>query len=209
MESSTRGGFLIAGSLIGFFGFIVPGLYAVAYDPPANSAAAQINLMNLKDFGSFLGGSTGGSSLGIYNGFSGPVDFHITLWALILMFVLGIFATRYDVETGIIWLKRLQKWTYIGSSLLIVGEFIWDFRYNQTPPEIIQKFISDLDGTKAAIAASHYLSGELGFGALILLFGLLLGYVGAVPKLGCALITLFCMTFVGLLIYTKVTTGAW
>ena len=43
MESSTRGGFLIAGSIVAFFGFILPGVYGVNYNPPAHSAAASIN----------------------------------------------------------------------------------------------------------------------------------------------------------------------
>jgi hypothetical protein len=66
MDSKTRGNFLIAGSIISFIGFVIPALYGVNYDPPAQSAAAQIDISKLPDFqGAIM--STGG---GVYNGFS-------------------------------------------------------------------------------------------------------------------------------------------
>jgi hypothetical protein len=48
MESSARGKFLIAGSVIGFIGFVIPGLYGVGYNPPPHSRYAKIQLDQLK-----------------------------------------------------------------------------------------------------------------------------------------------------------------
>lgn len=205
MESSTRGGFLIAGSIVALIGFGISGMYGVGYNPPAHSAAASINVGKLEGFGGPFSSASGG----VYSGFGGPVDFHLTLVAIVIMFGLGLFALKFDIEQGI----ALLRWTHHGASistgLFITGQFIWAFRFGGTPPGIAQKFIADLGGSQSAIAASHYLSGELGLGALILFFGLLLGSVGAFPKTGCTLLALFCLAFVGLLIYTRVSTGAW
>jgi hypothetical protein len=205
MTSNIRGWFLIIGSIIAFIGFTLPVLYGVSYSPPAHSAAASINIAALPGFGgafSFAGG-------GVYNGFSGPVDFHDTLIAIILSFGLGLFALKFDIEHGIPWVKYLHHTASALAQVFIVGQFIWKFRSGGTPPEIIQKFIADLGGTPSAIAASHYLSGLLGGGTLILLFGFLVGTVGYVSWWGCLLLFAACLVFAVLLLYTKATTGAW
>lgn len=205
MESSTRGGFLIAGSIIAFIGFILPGLYGVSYNPPAQSDAASINVGGLNGFGGPISSASGG----VYNGFGGPIDFHSTLIAIAIMFGLGLFAFKFDVEDGMKWLRYTHHGASISTGLFVTGQFIWAFRSGGTPPAITQKFIADLGGSQSAIVASHYLSGLLGFGTLILFFGLILGSVGAYPKIGGTLLALFCLAFVVLLFYTKVTTGAW
>jgi hypothetical protein len=205
MESSTRGKFLVTGSIIAFFGFLVPGVYGVSYNPPAHSAAASINIGGLDGFGGPFSSASGG----VYNGFGGPADFHVALTAILIMFGLGLFALKFDIERGIAWLRRTHHWASISAGLIVVWQFIWAFRSGGTPPAITQKFIADLGGSQSAITASNYLSGLLGFGTLILFFGLLLGFVGASPKFGGKLLALFCLVFVGLLLYTRVSTGAW
>src|SRR5579859_8031685 len=91
MTSSTRGTFLIVGSIIAFIGFLLPGMYGVSYNPPPGSAAASINIGSLPGFD----GSFSSPSGGVYNGFSGPVDFHFTLFAIIAWFALGLFALNF------------------------------------------------------------------------------------------------------------------
>jgi len=157
MTGSTRGGFLIAGSIIAFIGFLLPVLYGVSYTPPADSAAASINIAALPGFG----GSFSSASAGVYNGFSGPVDFHDTLIAIIVSFGLGLSARVFDIEHGISLVKNLHHTASALTQVFIVGQFVWKFRSGGTPPEIIQKFIADLGGSPSAIAASHYLSGSL------------------------------------------------
>jgi hypothetical protein len=211
MESSTRGKFLIAGSIIAFIGFILPGLYGVSYNPPANSATASINIGALQGFGGPFSSAGGG----VYNGFGGPVDFHLTLFAILVWFGLGLYALKFDVDKGIALVnkagkhsKKYQAFTAFAQGLIIL-QFIWAFRSGGTPSAITQKFIDDLGGGQAAIDASHYLSGLLGFGTLILFFGLLVGSVGWYSRRGCLVLTAFCVIFVVLLLFTKVTTGAW
>ena len=201
MTSNIRGWFLIIGSVIAIIGFTLPVLYGVSYSPPAHSAAASINILALPGFGGGIGG--------VYNGFSGPVDFHDTLIAIIVSFGLGLFALVFDIEEGIPWVKNLHHTASSLTQVFIVGTFIWKFRSGGTPPEIIQKFIADLGGSPSAIAASHYLSGSLGGGTLILLFGFLVGIVGYASWWGCLLLFAACLVFAALLLYTKATTGAW
>lgn len=205
MTSNIRGWFLIIGSIIAIIGFTLPVLYGVGYTPPVHSAAASINVGALPGFGGAFSDAGGG----VYNGFSGPVDFHGTLIAILVSFGLGLFALMFDIEHGISLVKYFHHTASALTQVFIVGTFIWKFRSGGTPPEVIQKFIADLGGSSSAIAASHYLSGSLGGGALILLFGFLVGTVGYISWWGCLLLILACLVFVALLLYTKATTGAW
>ena len=205
MTSSIRGWFLIIGSIIAIIGFSIPGLYGVSYNPPAQSAAASINVGALEGFG----GSFSSASGGVYSGFGGPVDFHLTLLAILVTFGLGLFAFVFDVQQGVDWVNNTHHILSVASQMYSVGLFIWAFRSGGTPSAIPQKFIADLGGSQSAIIASHYLSGTLGLGTLILFFGFLVGSVGAYSQWGCALLILFCLAFGGLLIYTKVSTGVW
>ena len=211
MESSIRGKFLIAGSIIAFIGFLLPGMYGVSYNPPATSTAASINVGALQGFG----GSFSSASGGVYNGFGGPVDFHLTLIAILVWFGLGLYALKFDADRGIGLINKAGKHSKAFHALtalaqgLIILQFIWAFRSGGTPSAITQKFIADLGGGQAAIDASHYLSGLLGFGTLILFFGVLVGSVGWYSRWGCLILTCFCVIFVVLLLWTKVTTGAW
>lgn len=205
MKSSTRGGFLIAGSIIAFIGFLIPGLYGVSYDPPAHSAAANITLNTLSNFNGAITSATGG----VYNSFSGPIDLHTTLLAIAVTAILGFLAEAIDLDKAVAWVKNTHHVLSVGFQLYSIGGIIWQFRYNETPSQITEKFIADLGGSQAAITASHYLSASLGFGFLILFFGFLVGSVGAYSRVGCALLILFCLIFAGLLIYTKATTGVW
>lgn len=205
MTSKTRGSFLIAGSIIAFIGFLIPALYGVSYDPPAQSAAAQINLSTLAGFNGIVTNATGG----VYNGFSGPLDLHITLISIIVTGILGFLAEIINLDEAIAWVQTTFHLLSVSSQLFTVGGIIWQFRSGGAPSEITQKFIADVGGSQSAIDASHYLSGSLGVGFLILFFGFLVGSVGAYSGVGCTLLVLFCLIFAGLLIFTKVTTGAW
>lgn len=117
MPSSVRGWFLIIGSIIAIIGFTLPVLYGVDYTPPAHSAAASINIAALPGFGgafSFAGG-------GVYNGFSGPVDFHDTLIAIIVSFGLGLFGLVFDIEQGISLVKHFYHAASAVAQAFVVG----------------------------------------------------------------------------------------
>ncbi len=195
----------MVGSIIAIIGFTLPVMYGVSYDPPAHSAAASISINTLQGFGGAFSFAYGG----VYNGFSGPVDFHDTLIAILISFGLGFLATKIDIEDGMSLVKFFHHTASALTQLFIVGQFIWKFKSGGTPPEIIQKFVADLGNSQSAIAASHYLSGSLGGGLLILFFGFLVGFVGWASWFGCGILVLFCLIFAGLLFYTKVTTGTW
>ena len=149
MTSNIRGWFLIIGSVIAIIGFTLPVLYGVSYSPPAHAAAASIDIAALPDFGGAFSDASGG----VYNGFSGPVDLHDTLIAIIVLFGLSLFALKFDIEHGIPWVKYLHHTASAVTQVFIVGMFIWKFRSRGAPPEIIKKFIADLGGSSSAIAA--------------------------------------------------------
>lgn len=200
MESSTRGKLLIIGSVIGFIGFAIPGLYGVGYNPPARSSYARINLGHLKGFASSLSGPRDA----VFNGFGGPDNFHWAFIALGTMAVLGLLAHVIDFEDASLILKVFHHSLSLLSTLVVLGSFIWAFRYNHVPPVVSKLFISDLGGGPHAAAASRYLQGQLGFGTLILGFGLLLGLYGASAVLG-AIMTLAVIVLI-VLIATHVLT---
>lgn len=210
MTSKTRGGFLIAGSIIAFIGFLLPGLYGVNYSPPAHFSAANIDLSKLAGFT----GAFSTATAGVYNGFSGPIDLPFTLGAIVVTAILGFLAPLINYDEGIelannVLPKNVHNFVSVLSQLGIVGGIIWQFRSGGTPSQVTQKFIADLGGGQSAIATSHYLSASLGFGFLILFFGFLVGSVGAYTRLGCLLLVGFCLLFGAALLYTKITTGVW
>lgn len=205
MSSKVRGAFLMIGSIIAFIGFVIPGLYGVTYNPPAHSEASKIVLNTLPHFT----GGVSGSNFGVYNGFGGPIDLHITWISIIVTFLLGFFAEVVDIDKTVQWLKKNHPLLAVFSQITAIGSIIWKFRFNQTPSEIPQAFIADLKGSTLAVSASHYLSSTLGLGFLILLFGFVVGSVGAYSGRGCALLTIFILAFFGLLLYTRITTGVW
>lgn len=212
MTGKTRGGFLIAGSIIAFIGFLIPGLYGISYNPPANSAAANIVLSKLTGFNSAVALNT--TNAGVYNGFSGPIDLHVTLVSIIVTGILGLLAPFIPYGKGIDLAKKaLPQSVHSGltviSELGIVGGIIWQFRSGGMPSQVTQKFIANLGGGQAAISASHYLSASLGFGFLILFFGFLVAYVGANSRVGCFFLVAFCLFFGTALLYTRITTGVW
>jgi hypothetical protein len=200
MESSTRGKLLIIGAIIGFIGFVIPGLYGVGYAPPSKSSYAKISLGQLKGFR----GSLSGPRDAVFNGFSGPNNFHWAFIALGTMVVLGLLAHIIDFDTA----GRILRYTHHGlsllSSLIVLGSFIWAFRYNHVPPAVTNLFVSDLGGGPRAVAASHYLQGQLGFGTLILGFGMLVGLYGVSALLGGAMTLLVILLII--LIGTHVLT---
>jgi hypothetical protein len=200
MESSARGKLLIVGAAVGFIGFVIPGLYGVAYDPPPKSSYANINLGQLKGFR----GSLSGKNDAVFNGFSGPDSFHWAFVALATMVVLGFLAHIIDIEDA----GKVLRYTHHGlsllSSLIVLGSFIWAFRYNHVPSAVTNLFISDLGGGPHAIAASHYLQGQLGFGTLILGFGMLIGLYGASALVGLAFTLLIVILII--LIATHILT---
>jgi hypothetical protein len=114
--------------------------------------------------------------------------------------VVGCIGLVWDVDQGIKWAARTHHAVGAGAVLAPVATFIWAFRFNRTPPAVTAAFVKDLGGGKAAVAASHYLTGQLGFGALILFFGMLVAFAGVMPRVGCALLTLFVVAFVVLAI---------
>lgn len=205
MSSKVRGQFLIAGSIIAFIGFLIPGLYGVSYHPPTHSTASKIVLNNLPHFS----GSITTATSGVYNGFSGPIDLHFTWISIIVTFALGLFAEIVDLDKTVGWIKKNHPPLSVASQLITIGSIIWSFRFNQTPSQIPQAFIADLGGSQMARDASHYLSATLGLGFLILLFGFLVGSAGAYSKRGCLLLAAAILVFLGLLIYTRLTTGVW
>jgi hypothetical protein len=200
MESSARGKFLIAGSIIGFVGFVIPGLYGVGYSPPSGSPYAQINLGSLNGFR----GSLSGPSDAVFNGFGGPVNFHFALIALATMAVLGLVAHVMDIDNAARILRYAHQGLALLSTLVVLGSFIWAFRYNHVPPAVSSLFVKDLGGGTQARAASHYLQGQLGLGALILGFGLIVGLYGVSALLGGAVTVL--VIILAVLIGTRVLT---
>jgi hypothetical protein len=224
MTGKTRGSFLIAGSIIAFIGFLIPGLYGVSYNPPANSAAAHIVLSKLPGFGSAVALNT--ANAGVYNGFGGPIHdaLSVTLISIIVTGALGLLAPFIPYDRGLKQVEKhidlarnvlpnLPKNVHSGLSVIselgIVGGIIWQFRSGGMPSQITQNFIADLGGGQVAIDASHYLSASLGFGFLILFFGFLVGSVGAYTRFGCFLLVGFCLLFGVALLYTRITTGVW
>jgi hypothetical protein len=180
MSSATRGKFLIVGAVIGFLGFIIPGLYGVGYNPPAGSVYAKISLNQLQGFRSSLSNPNNA----VFNGFGGPANFHWALVALCTMAILGILAHFMDFETASKVLKYLHHGLALVSSLVILGSFIWAFRSNHLPQAVTDLFIKDLGGGAQAQTAAHYLQGQLGLGALIMGLGFLVGLYGVSVLVG-------------------------
>jgi hypothetical protein len=200
MESSTRGKFLIVGAVIGFIGFVIPGLYGVGYDPPAGSPYARISLATLKGFR----GSLSTANDAVFNGFGGPDSFHWAFVALGTMIALGLLAHVVDFNAAAKILRYTHHALSLTSVLVVVGSFIWAFRYNHVPPAVTHLFIADLGGGPNAVAASHYLQGQLGFGTLILGLGFLIGLFGISALLGG--IATLLVVILGVLIGTHVLT---
>jgi hypothetical protein len=182
MDSATRGKFLIAGAIIGFLGFIIPGLYGVGYNPPAGSPYAKISLNQLPGFKSSLSNPNDA----VFNGFGGPANFHWALVALCTMAVLGLLAHFIDFNDAAKLLKYIHHGLSLASSLVILGSFIWAFRGNHLPQAVTDLFIKDLGGGTQAKAAAQYLQGQLGLGTLILGLGFLIGLYGTSAVVGCA-----------------------
>lgn len=181
MDSAARGKFLIVGAVIGFIGFIIPGLYGVGYNPPAGSSYAKISLNQLPGFKSSLSNPNDA----VFNGFGGPADFHWAFVALCTMAVLGVLAHVMDIDNASKVLKFLHHGLSLASSLVILGSFIWAFRGDHLPQAVVNLFVKDLGGGAQANAAAHYLQGQLGFGTLILGFGFLVGLYGVSAVVGC------------------------
>jgi hypothetical protein len=192
MESSTRGKFLLVGSVIGFIGFVIPGLYGVAYSPPAHSRYASIKLNQLKGFR----GAVSTPNDAVFNGFGGPAHFHYALVALGTMVVLGVLAHMVDFDNAAKILRFLHHGLSLVSSLVVLGSFIWAFRGNHLPAEVTNLFIKDLGGGHRAIVASHYLQGQLGFGTIILGLGFLVGLYGSSAIIGAAFTVLIIILII-------------
>ncbi len=211
LSNDVRGRFLIWGSIIAFVGFLIPGLYGVNYAPPTGFNPQSIDFSKLKDFNGALSGTNGG----VYNGFGGPVDLHPTLYAIIISAILGFIAFRVDLDRAIAVSKNavsyipLLKGASISAQLLSLVQLVWGFRNNMIPTEIMQKFITDLGNNQQAIKTAHYLQASLGFGTLIMIFGLLIAFVGITPRVGCALVVGSIALFIIGLIITRIVTGAW
>ncbi|MFC1408613.1 hypothetical protein ACEZCY_04870 [Streptacidiphilus sp. N1-12] len=201
MESRARAGFLMGGSGFALLWLAFPGLYGIDYSPPAHSAAAAVDLTKLKDFKGTVSSPTGG----VFNGFSGPADFHGAFIAICVMFGIGllVMVTGIDIEDAV-GLAKVLKLGDIGAKIFVVATFIWGFFFNHTPNEIRATFVRDLGGGPAAVADSKYLTASLGLGTLLLFFGLLVGFIGISPAGGCALVSLFVLSFIGLIIYASV-----
>lgn len=186
MTSAARGKVLIVGAAIAFIAFVLPGLYGVAYAPPAGTPYASIRIDALAGFGGGLSGATGG----VYNGFQGPFDFQKTLWVIIVLLLQGLLAQRIDFDTAGTLIRRIFYWVIpLGTAVLALGQFVWAFRYDHLPQAVTDRFISDLGGGQQAIAASQYLHGELGASTLLLGLGLIVAYYGVKARTGL-LITL-------------------
>lgn len=213
MTSKSRGIFLIVGGVIGGLGLLIPGLYGVSFDPPANTTYANVDLTKL---GGFSSAPVIGQDSAVYNAFGGPVNFAATQVAVLVMLAVGILvvALKIDVEAAertaqkagnvlgyIVHGHIVVKLSAIGSAAVVIANFIWGFRFNRTPPAITQAFVADLGGGKSATTAAQYLSGSLGLGALILFFGLLLGFAGAFPRIGCSVLLLLVAAFIVLLLF--------
>ncbi|GAA4254397.1 hypothetical protein [Dactylosporangium darangshiense] len=99
---------------------------------------------------------------------------------------------------------KLYKGSWLTSAVVLVATFIWAFRFGHTPKSVGDKLVADLGGGPDAVAATPYLNAELGLGALILLFGLLVGSVGVSPRVGGTLLGLFCLTLLVLCIAGQV-----
>lgn len=201
MESGTRSGFLISGSVIAFIGFVFPGLYGITYAPPAN---AGLPAADSDQVHAFLG------SLQVYNGFDGPYDFKGLFISIIVMFALGI-ATRFmDFGTAYALLGRAQRIAHVAhhsigllSGLSVIAIFIWQFRYGDTPVSIQERFVTAVGGGKAAVEASHYVTASLGLTALIVLFGFLIGLIGVYPKIFGIITALAIIGFIVLIIVAR------
>ena len=212
MSSSVRSAFLLIGSAIALLSFWLPGLYGVVYNAPAGSAAANVTLTSLPAFS----GVIVNAQSGVYSGFSGPANLSLSLDALIGMAVLGVVSLLFsDVDSAsnalkkVNSIKQLSRIGSIGSGTLAAAIFLWSFRFNMVPDSIHDAFVHALGNSQTAIQDANYLHGQPGATTLTLLFGLLLGYAGAVPKIGCALLIALVVLFVVGLVLTKVTTGAW
>jgi hypothetical protein len=153
----------------------------------------------LDGFNGFFAVQTGA----IYNGFNGPANLHVALVALGIMAVLALASLAIDLDSAAGIAKVVQP-GWLSGALTVAATFIWAFRFDRTPPSIRDKLIADLGGGPDAVAAAQYLNAQLGLGALILLFGLLVGAVGASPRLGGTLLGLFCLTFLVLCIVGQV-----
>ena len=214
MTSRGRGLFLIAGGVITGLGLVIPGLYGVSFSPPAGSRYAAIDLARLAGFSA---AAVGNSQSAVYNGFGGPVSFVATQVADLVMLIVGIVVAVRNVEVSsaqstvlragqaaqfVVHKHIVLKLSAIGAAAITVGNFIWAFRFNETPPAITRLFVADLGGGQNAVAASHYLSGSLGAGTVLLFFGLLIGFAGAFPRIGCSVLLGFVALFiVGLFVH--------
>lgn len=177
MSSSTRGKFLLAGSVIAFIGFVIPGMYGVEYSPPSGSGYPPVYADQLLGFA------------GVYNGFNGPYNCREMLISIIIMFVLGLVVHVIDFNVAYRMLSGAQKLAHLVfdvSGLMAgvgsIAYFIWQFTGDRTPQAIRQTFIDRLGGGDKAVEASQHVTGTLGLATIIAFCGMLVALIGVLPK---------------------------
>lgn len=191
MSHGARGRFVIAGSAVAFLGYVLPQVYGVIYRPGPDSPFADVKVYDLPSFK-----SSGGINLGngvVYNGFGGPLSLDASWVGLLLLFAVGVVGWLWNIDHAVRAARIVHQGFGVAGILLPVLNFIWSFRFRQTPPAVVDAFVHDLGGGPAAQQAATNLGGMLGVGALILLFGLLIGCIGLKPKVGASLAGAFVL----------------
>lgn len=201
LEGNALGNWMIAGGVIAFIGYFIPGDYGVTYSPPVGNQ--RLNSIVLTSLPHFKGALTGSNSA-VYSMHGGPVNWSLTLSGIIVLFLSGCL-TRAGIGEASKVIRVIFKSAPSAYSMATsVAQFIWEFHDNFTPPPIRASFVKDLGGGELAVTASHYLNGNLGLGMVIVLVGLLTGLVGANPKLGCTAWVLFVLAVIALIVYAVV-----
>ncbi|MFK0244090.1 hypothetical protein ACIQUM_05285 [Amycolatopsis azurea] len=177
-----------------FVGYVLPQVYGVVYRPRRGSPFSDVKIYTLPSFD-----SGGGIKLGngvVYNGFGGPLSLDATWVGLLLLFAVGVVGWFWNIDHAALAARIVHQGFGVVGILLPVLNFIWEFRFQRTPPAIIDAFVRDLGGVPAAQQAAANLEGTLGLGALVLLFGLLIGCIGLKPKVGAPLAGAFVLLIV-------------
>lgn len=165
---------MVAGSVIGFIGLLVPGMYDVSYHPPPGAGYPDDDDPRLRGFDD------------VFNGFNGPYNFEKVIWPLAFLALLGFVAPLAYSEAVRVanrYVGLLLHLSHFSLSVIAavsaLALFIWDYRWDFTPQSIRDAFVIRLGGGDEAVDASYFVSSSLGAATLVVLLGALVGIVGA------------------------------
>ena len=183
LSSQQRGNIVLFSSVIAAACCVFKVLYSVEYAPPEHSRYAKLNLLHLASFhAGHVEASLRGTQLLMFSAFSGPIAAEKVLWAVALMFSVGLAAVltpRLDIDKIRGPVAKAFKVAHHSVSafaaIASTAALLWASRIGHQPTAIRAQFVSDLHGTAFARHASKYVTGHAELGAVALMGALVFG----------------------------------